>query len=590
VAAKVEGQAFGARLALGGAPQQPTRNRSWLINFRRVQPLPLVLMIVVAVATLVPLIYLVVNSFNVASPTSYKFTFGFGNWTSAYADGDTVRSIWTTVWLTLVRSGIAIPVGVLISWLIARTNMPGGTLVELGMWIAFSLPVLSLTLGWILLLDPKVGLVNEALAGLPFNHGLVLDIYSYWGIIWIHLFSRAIPILVILMTPAFRRVGARLEEVSRMCGASKFKTLVRVTAPVLLPTIAPLAILSIIGGLQSIDIELVVGIPARIFVFGTRIYDLLQQAPPEYGAATALGGSVLVVLLAMALLSNRIIRSREFTTVGADFSVAKVDLGRFRWVCFGACAVFLFIGVVIPTVSAILGSVMRRFGFFDLPHPFTTQHWSDVFGDPLFLASLRNSIALSVGSAVLAMVLYALVAHAALRSRGLPNRALDLLAWIPWGVPGILLSLALLWLFISTPLHVVLYGTLFGMMLAFVISSMPAGTQLAKAALIQIGHELEDASRMCGASGSRTAVQVLLPLMSPMLFTIGVLVFIGALSEFSQILLIYAPNSRPLSIMTLEYIFNGDLERAAVLGVFMTAIVSCLALGARWVGLKLGPR
>jgi len=239
VAATAERQTFGAPLlAAGGAPHQPTRSRSWLSYFRRVQTLPVILMIVVALATLVPLIYLVVNSFNVASPTSYKFTFGLSNWTSAYADRDTVRSIWTTVWLTLVRSGIAIPVGVVISWLIARTNMPGGTLVELGMWIAFSLPVLSLTLGWILLLDPKVGLVNEALAGLPIKH-VVLNIYSYWGIIWIHLFSRAIPILVILMTPAFRRVGARLEEVSRMCGASKFTTLVRVTAPVLLPTNPP---------------------------------------------------------------------------------------------------------------------------------------------------------------------------------------------------------------------------------------------------------------------------------------------------------------------------------------------------------------
>ncbi|HEY8694530.1 MAG TPA: ABC transporter permease subunit, partial [Chloroflexota bacterium] len=238
----------------------------------------------------------------------------------------------------------------------------------------------------------------------------------------------------------------------------------------------------------------------------------------------------------------------------------------------------------------ILGSAMRRFGFFEIPNPYTIRYWGDVFHDPIFNVSLRNSVLLGFAAALMGVILYASAAHAALRGKGVGDHLIDLLAWIPRGIPGVLLSLALLWLFLTSPLRAVLYGTLFGMAIAIVIDSLPTGFQLAKSSLIQIGKEMEDASRMCGATASHTATRVLLPLMSPMLLTIGALVFVQALSEFSQIVLIYAPGSRPLSILMLQYIVTGQVERGAVLGVFMTVIVACFAFGARFVSRKLGPR
>jgi iron(III) transport system permease protein len=402
--------------------------------------------------------------------------------------------------------------------------------------------------------------------------------------------SRSIPIQVILMTPAFRRVGARLEEVSRMCGATKWRTLARITAPVLMPAILPLMVLSIIQGLQSIDVELIVGIPAGIYVFSTRIYDLAHENPPLYGAATALGAAVLFVLVGMVFIYNRVLSKREFTTVGSDFSSSKVDLGRFRWVASSLCMVLLAIGVGLPCVAAILGSGMRRFGFFNIANAFTSQHWYDVFHDPLFLSSMRNSALLGVLTAVASMLLYGAVAHASLRGKGTAAKLMNFFVWLPRGIPAVLLSLALLWLFLTTPLRTVLYGTVLGMVLAFVIVELPSRVQLAKSALIQIGRELEEASRMCGATSARTGLRVLLPLMAPMLLTIGALSFAAALSEFNSIVLIYSTATRPLSILTLEYIGNGDLERAAVLGTFMAAIVACLALCVRWLGTRLGPR
>jgi len=578
----VGGIGVGARRPLGG--------HRWASRWRRAQPARTALLVILGLVTVLPVGYLVMNSFNVASPTTLTFRFGFQNWIQAYSDAGTLRPLWTTLWLAVVRTGLGVPAAVLLSWLIARTNMPGGAIVELGMWVAFTLPTLSLTLGWILLLDPKDGLVNIGLAGMPFARHMVLNIYSYWGIIWVHLVSRAIPIQVILMTPVIRRVGARLEEASRMCGASKLTTLWRVTAPVIAPAILPLAMLSFISALQSVDIELVLGIPSRIYVYSTWIWNLLQEDNPRYGVATALGVAVLVVLLGLITLYGRFLNRREYTTVNSDFSSASIDLGRFRWPACGLCMGFLAVGIGIPSVAAMLGSVMRRFGFFNIPHPFTSQYWTDVLHDPIFNLSVRNSIVLGLGVAVLSIVLYGWVAHATVRSRGAVRQIFTLFTWLPRGIPGVLVGLAMLWLFLTTPLRVVFYNTMFGLVAALVIGGLTTGVLLASSALIQIGPELEEASQMCGASGRRTATQVLLPLMSPMLLTLGTLGFLNSISEFSQILLLYAPNTRPLSILTLDYLFNGDLEQAAVLGVLMTAAVAVVALGARSLGLKLGPR
>ncbi len=543
--------------------------------------------LIVGVIVALPMLLLLVNSFNTATP-GQAAAFGLRDWIQAYSDPTAVRAFWYTLALGAVRTAIAMPIAFTMAWLVGRTDMPGRTGIELLCWTGIFLPVLPLTFGWIVLLDPQFGLVNLALQKLPFIHGPVFNIYGFWGIVWVHLASNSVYFKVILLLPALRRVGAALEEAARMCGASHFRTILRITMPVLAPAILGVALLSFVRSLEAFEVELLLGKPVGIFVYSTRIYDLVKDQPPRFGEATALGFVFLVVMLALAWLYQRAISGRSYVTVtGKSYSAAPAKLGRRGWLASGLC--FGYFGVVMaaPLGFLVLGSFMRRYGFFNLRNPFTSQHWHDLFADSVFFSSIRNSLAIAIGVAVLVVVIYSLVAYRLVRGPVKVARISELLLWVPWAVPGILMSLGLLWLFLGTSLRVALYGTLLGIIVAIVIKESPFSTLFFKAGLLQIGTELEECARVGGASWFRTYRRILLPLLAPTAITVGLLSFLSAIRDISTTVLLYSPRSRPVSILMLEYSFAGEMERGAAIGVLVTAFVLLVTIGARALGFRL---
>ncbi len=163
-----------------------------------------------------------------------------------------------------------------------------------------------------------------------------------------------------------------------------------------------------------------------------------------------------------------------------------------------------------------------------------------------------------------------------------------MMAWVPWAIPGVLMGLALLWLYLETPLRAVLYGSMTGMVLAMIIKELPVATQLLKAGFIRLGDELEEAARICGASWSLTYRRIILPLVSPVLISVAVLSFQGAVRDIATIVFLYSNASRPLSILLLEYSFSGELERGAAVGIIVVAMISVMALIARRLGYRAG--
>ena len=547
-----------------------------------------VVVLVVALGTLVPVLFLIFSSFNTALPAE-EARYGLENWQAAFADSRISNAIWTTVRLAVTRIVIAVVVGILFAWLIARTDMPGGSTFEFLFWVAFFAPALPLTLGWILLLDPQTGLINHLLAQLPFVVLPRFNIYSFWGIIWVHLTATSIPIAVILFTPAFRQMSAALEDSARMCGASALMTLRRITVPLLVPTILPATAIMLIRSLEAFEIELLLGTPVGIYVYSTRIYDLIDESPPQFGIATALGTLFLVAIILLAGLCLIYVRGRRFTTItGQGFSTERIKLGRWRWVAFWLCSLYLFFSFGLSLVFLVLGSFMRRFGFFDIENPFTLSHWLELFGDPILFSSLANSLILGTTTALLAVVLFSLVAYVIVRSQLAGRGLVDMMAWVPWAIPGVLMGLALLWLYLETPLRAVLYGSMTGLVLAMIIKELPVGTQLLKAGFARLGNELEEAARICGASWPLTYRRVILPLVSPVLINVAVLSFQGAVRDIATVVFLYNNASRPLSILLLEYSFSGELERGAAVGILLVVMISVMALIARRLGYRVG--
>ena len=546
------------------------------------------LLIFLLLAMGTPLLFLLTGSFNLSAP-GREPVYGLDNWIRAFTDPGTVSALWMSFSLSILRLIPAMILSVLIAWLIARTDMPGGKFLEGMCWIAYFVPDFPLVLAWILLLDPNFGFLNILIKGVPFFDGPLFNPYSYWGIIWVHTSTSGIWFKVMLLVPVFRRLGATFEEAARVAGANTASMLWRITLPVLSPMILAVSVLSFIRGLQSFNTELLLGTPVGIYVYSTKIYDYLNREPRSYGEATALGSVFFVVLAVLLFFYWRYLSgNKKFAVVtGQGYSTLKVKLGRWRYVALGACLAYLFVMMLLPLAFLLIGSFMRRYGFFGIKSPFTVSHWLNLLADPIFLVALKNSLIIATVTAVGGVLLYSVLAYLLVSRRTVTGPWLESFSWTPHVLPGILLSLGVLWLFLATPLRFFLYGTVWGIAFALILADSPVTTQAFKAGLLQLGPDLEDSARVSGASWVSTYRRILLPLLAPIAAAVGLMNFGSALTSISTPVLLYSHDSRPLALLLLEYSFTGELERAAALGLLITVMIGLMMILARRLGLQL---
>jgi len=230
---------------------------------------------------------------------------------------------------------------------------------------------------------------------------------------------------------------------------------------------------------------------------------------------------------------------------------------------------------------------MKLFGFFNIPSPYTIEHWQEVLADPLFGKALVNSLVLSTAAGMVGLAIYAVIAHLIVRSK-LPGRGLiDLLAWLPWSIPGILLGVSVLWLILEGPALGFLYGSLLSLVLIMIVAQMPIGVHMMKTSIRQISVELEHSSRVCGAGPVRTFYAIVLPLVRPMLVSIFVIIFISAMRDISTVIFLASARTQTLSLLMMQFAASSNLEAGAVIGVVTTAIVIVVALIARRYGLNV---
>jgi len=442
-------------------------------------------------------------------------------------------------------------------------------------------------MGWILLLDPHYGILNKFLiktfnlSATPFN------VYSYWGLVWRHLaYSSSIRFL--LITPAFRTMDAALEEAARTAGSNNFGTLCRITIPIPAPAILASTFLGLIKSLESLEIELVLGIPTGIYVLSTKIYDYINWEPPLYGRATALCSIFLVMVFILIWLQRLLLRGRQYTTItGRGYLIRPTSLGSWRWVIFGLCMLFISVMIILPMGALLMGTFMEFFGNFELAHPWTSRHWTGAFRDSIFLGSLKNTLILEIGSAVIGTGFYVLISYFIVRTRFAGRRLIDMLSWLPWAMPGILISLALLWAVLGSGNFVrVICGTTIVLILAIIIKETPLGVQMIKAGILQISNELEEASTAAGASWISTFRRILVPLLKPTLMAVVTIVCISAIRDIPTVVFLSTYHSRTISLLMLDYLAEANMEKAAIMGVFIVFLIFLLLFIGSFLGLR----
>lgn len=544
------------------------------------------LLLCLAFLVVYPLSMLLYGSFK-GGPPYAAGDFTFAGYMETYSRVDTYLALYTTVWLGAVRAVLALVIAIFLAWVVTRTDTPGKRWLEVSVWVQFFLPLQPVIMAWVLLCSPKTGLINQAFDRLLPGLGPIVDIYSYGGIIWVSVIQWA-SIIFVLIAPAFRAMDASLEESSRICGAGGLTTIRRITLPVLAPSILGAAILAFVRIMEGFETELFLGWGQGIRVFSTQIYFLIYVDPPRYPQGMALTMLFIAVIFGLIALQWRLLSGRQYVTVtGRGYATRPTRLGRWRYLTMALVLAYFAVGVVIPLMGLAAGSFMRLFGVL-LENPWTVRHWPAVWSDPKFLPALKNTLFLGLGAATVGMVLYSFTSYIITKSRFGGRRVLDFISWLPWGVPGMVMALGMLWAYVGgLPLPFTLYESLYLLILAMIVRGLPLGVRVMNGTLVQLGSDLEDSSRVLGASWSYTFRRIVAPLITPAFIAAWVLLFVLSVRDLVTVILLSGNQSRPLAMLMFEYwIVAAEEEKAMVLGLIQTVLILAFAVTVRVIGAR----
>ncbi len=532
-----------------------------------------------------PALLLVINSFDAGRDWFVgERQWGLQHWRDAWSTPGLLVSLGNSIMIWAFVVGISFPIAVVISWVLARTNIPFSRSIEFLFWVSFMMPGIATTIVWITLLDPDIGLINVGLEKLPFINDSPFNIFSVPGIVWAHLMANGISIKVILLTPAFRNMDATMEEVS---GTSNILTMMRVTLPLMISPMALVFGLQLLYIFQSFETEFLLGLPFDFYVHSTKIFELARQL--DYGVATVLASLTLLVIAVIIPVQRWIIQRHRYTSITGSFKPGLIDLGPWRLPAFGFIGFLIVLLAIGPAILLLFGSFMTKWGHFSLAssYTYTLEHWQLVLTDNVFLRALRTTLILSITAAILGPLLFSLVAYILVRTRWAGRWALDLIIWGSAAIPGVLSGFGLLWLFLGTPLFSALYGTIYALLLVVIIQGTTTGTNIMKGAFVQIGADMGEAAPVAGAGWISTYFRIWIPLLMPTLLLLATLNFVIAAGTISSIIMLASRDTVTLSVLALEFAATGRLEQAGIVSLFIILPTVGLATVARAFGLRL---
>jgi iron(III) transport system permease protein len=545
--------------------------------------------LVVAYLTVMPLGFLVWQSFLTPETASHAATFTLDNYLVAGKDPRTWHLLGNSLRFAAGTAVFAFLTGATLAWLNERTNAPFKSLFFALSLIPLIIPGMLFVVAWILLLSPKIGIINLALQQLFHTDYVFFDIYSIWGMIWTQGLHYS-PVAFLFMSAAFRSMDPSLEESAMMSGANAWQITTRITLRLAWPAILATLLILFVNAIEAFEGPALQGLPVGIEVFTSAIYQAIGQYPSQTGLASTYGVLMLAITGAGVYCQSRLANrgGRYATVTGKGFRPRVMDLGRWR-----AAAALLFILyfvfiVILPFLTLLWSSLQK---FYSAPsmqalHALTFAAYRSLLADDSLLDAAFNSVLLGLASATAIMLLTSVVCWIVIKTR-LPGRwLLDNIATLPLVFPGVVLGLAIMTFYLNVNIGV--YGTMWIMFIAYLTRFMPYGMRYNATSMLQIHKDLEESAQMSGAAWGTTFWRIVLPLLKPGLVAGWIYIVIVSIRELSSSILLYSPDTRVISIVMWEQWQNGQYVELSALGVMLVLALFALVTVARLLGRRFG--
>ena len=529
--------------------------------------MPLVVLLC-GLLVLYPIGFLISESLNVGDPSAFPpEEYGLDNYTNLIDDAHVLAN---TALVSSIATVLAVFFGFLQAWILTRTNIPGRQRLERLMELPYYMTPLIGALAWGVLLGPKTGLVNQAwrALGSPID---LFNIYSPYGIAWVMALFEG-TIAFVMISAAMKSMDPSLEESSRVLGAGKLRTALRITLPLVAPGVLSATIFVFAEMLGSFAAAFVLGIPGRFYVVTTAIWQATLSFPPDYGRAAAMGLSLFGVMLITLTLARLVLRHGTYTTItGKGFRPREMEVGRMKWPLLVIAWGYIIVAVVLPLGALTLTS-FERFATVILPQmQFTLANYETALQMGSVGPAFINSLTLGISVATIGVPVIGVLAWIIYRSR-MPGRGVaEYVIMFPQAVPRLVFGLGLLWAWINLPIPI--YGTLWLLALAYFTVFLPLGLRTIASVVLQVDPSLEECARVCGAPWVYQMRTVTLPLLRPGMVAAWLLIFIASVRELGVSIFLMGPNSKVIAPAIVNSWLSSSSELSAAMALIQTATI-----------------
>ncbi|MER9791624.1 iron ABC transporter permease [Mesorhizobium sp. M0213] len=508
-------------------------------------------------------------------------------YTFILADADFWLALTTSLKLALGMTVIAVPVGILLAFIIVRTDVPGKRWLEPIILIPVFMSAVVLAFGYVMTLGP-VGFVSLAVKSMigyvPWNVYSVTSIAIIAGL-------THVPHVYLYASAALRNVGADLEEAARTAGAGPWRVAASVSLPMVMPVVLYAAVLVFFLGFELFGLPLVLGDPEGVLVLATYLYKLTNKlGVPSYQLMAVVVVAIIMIALPLVVLQRYMLRnaSRYVSVKGKGSRHSPIRLGALRWPAFALVVAWFAATVIIPVGGVAIRSLVTSWGVgVNIFQVLTLDHYRDLADYPNVVSAILNTVGVAVVGGAASIAAYTAVALAGHRSSAPLTKVVDYVAMIPRAMPGIVAGLAMLWIFLFFKPIAPLRATMISVWLAYTIVWFAYGMRLISGTLLQIGKELEEAGRSVGASEGQVARDITLPLIRGGMFSAWLLIFLIFAREYSTGVYLLGPGTEVIGSLMVSLWGTGAIDLVSALAVINTVIiVTGLALAMRF-GVRL---
>lgn len=528
---------------------------------------------IVALFVLYPIYYLLQASLDVGLPDIRPPTaYGLDNYAKVL---DYPVVLLNTLVVTFASTVMALLFGFIMAWILTRTNVPFKRTLDQLMTVPYYVTPLLGALAWSFLGAPESGFVNQLFRKLG-GSGYLVDITSPMGIAWVMaLFEGSVA--YVMISAVMQSMDPALEEASQVIGASRWRTMLRITLPLVAPGVLGAAIFVFAEMLGSFSVALVLGTPARFYVITTAIYHFVSQYPPRIPLAAAMGVSLFAVMFVMLWLYRFITSRKSFVTVsGKAFRPRVMDVGGLRWVLFGVCAFYVLLSALLPVATLLFAALQKLAVAFPAAANFTLDNFRQAFSINAVRTAMGNSLILAAVTATVGVAITGLLTLMIQRSR-LPGRGLlEYLAMFPQAVPRLVFAFGMMWAWLVFPLPI--YGTFWVLLIAYLTVFMPLGVRTISGVVMQLDKSLDECGQVCGATWAYRLRTITVPLLRPGLIAAWLLIFVASVRELGASILLMGPDSKVMTPAIVEAWFSSSSELTAAMALIQTAVIAVVML------------